>query len=332
MLEYEASRDATSTLLASVDSGLTAAGAAVVDRRGGEVGLLWKKAGTPAQQTEAYGIGGIHPVAQPLSLKTQVERMAAKLPSERIWTVKTAGRWWDRQWAAPFRAMSQVGLAVDTSYEPRKIGYAFGTGFAFRTLDRTGLPLGVREMPVVVPARPSDELSLESLLKTSRDGHHQVIPYSLAPSSFGEYPNMQRFEKWVDSFEVIRRTGHVIRNTEQWLGFWRARLRSSLTSQVIRQVAIPSDGPSAQEQSAESGTGKGTLLRISADIDRKDISLVVPQSIGERTFLEARQRASRVAGNLVARKLETDRETIVGFPVRRLPVDAGSTRIDVYYR
>ncbi|MFB6350892.1 MAG: hypothetical protein ABEK29_03765, partial [Bradymonadaceae bacterium] len=37
MLEYESRQDGTSTLLSSTDAGLTAAGAAVVDRRGGEI-------------------------------------------------------------------------------------------------------------------------------------------------------------------------------------------------------------------------------------------------------------------------------------------------------
>ena len=339
MLEYESQHDGTSTLLSSSDSGLTAAGAAVIDRRGGELGLLWRMAGTPSQQTRSYGPWGFEPVAQPLSLEQQISSLTDTIPAGFIHTTKTAGRWWTREWAQPFRVLESQGVPLDVSYEPETDGFAFGTGFPFRALDRTGLPLGVRELPIVVPDRRSTELAIESLLETSRRGHHQVLSYALAPSAFGRYPDMKRFDAWVESFKAIRRNGHILRNASQFHQFWRARADSSLTSRVIEEATLPdADGIERPEEEGDEETSAtdeeptGLLLRITADLARNDLAITVPAEIGDRTFYQARRRASRVGGELVARKMTTDTKSIVGFDFRRIPVDAGSTRIDVYYK
>jgi len=341
MLEYEARQDGTSTLLSSTDAELTAAGAAVADRRGGEIGLLWRMAGTPSQQPRPYGVWGFQPVARPQSLDQQLSALTDTIPADRIRTAKTAGRWWTRRWAGPFRVLDQQGIPLDLSYEPDAQGFAFGTGFPFRVLDRSGWPMAVREQPIVMPDRRSTTLEIQAFLETSRRGHHQVMTYAIAPSRFGQFPDMAQFDAWVQSFDAIRRNGHVIRHASQFHRFWRARATSSIESRVIEQAELPDDEgvdvpddpeDESDDEAAPEGGDTGLLLRITANLERNDLSVTVPQQIGERTFYQARRRASRVAGELVARQMATDTQSIVGYAFRRIPVDAGSTRIDVYYR
>lgn len=332
MLEYEASRDATSTLLSSVDSGLTAAGAAVIDRRGGEIGLLWRRAGSPAQRTDSYGLWGLEPVARPMTLHRQVGTLRETLPEESVTSVRAAGGWWSRSWDRPLRAVARENIPLDLSYRPREKGFAFGTGFPFRVFERSGAPLPVRELPIVVPGHASESFDIETLLGASRNGHHQVLTYSLAPASFGDYPDLQRFEQWVESFTQIRRNGHVIRNAREFLAFWRGRLDSQIESSLIEGVEVPDDDPESAMEEPERGSGDGLLLRIQGQFARNDLSIAVPESIGDRSFQQARRRASRSAGRLVAQKLETQRKSMVGYSLRRLPVESGSSRIDIYYR
>lgn len=340
MLEYETERQATSTLLTSVDAGLTAAGAAVIDRRGGDIGLLWRRAGTPAERTEPWGVWGLEPVANPLELGDQLEDLQTTTTDQPTIAARSAGRWWDRRWARPLRELAHEGVALDLSYAPREKGYAFGTGFPFRLLDRTGLPLPLRELPTVVPVHRTAEFSLHSLLEASRAGHHQVLTYALPPTSFGDFPNMNRFENWVESFDHIRQTDHVLRNTRQLIGFWRGRLRSTLRSEIIQDATMPEpddleSANSDDDEEDEARTNKqeqALLLRLTADVERNDISISVPETVDGRSFDHARRRASRVGGELVARKLESEPESVVGYELRRIPVEAGSTRIDVYYR
>jgi len=332
MLEYEAGRGASSTLFSSVDAGLTPAGAAVIDRRGGEVGLLWRRADSPARLSTSYGIWGLEPVARPLTLGDQIDELDDTLPEASVGSVRIAGGWWSRSWALPFRQIAHRGLSLDNSFVPRTRGFSFGTGFPYRVLDRSGWPLPLRELPVVVPSDGSKTFELDSLLAASRNGHHQVITYSLEPASFGDDPDLQRFDRWVDSFTKIRRNGHVIRNARSFLEFWRGRLRSELRSSILEDVEMPEGATAEEVVDPNEGAGEALLLRIEGEFTRSDLSITVPESVGDRTFRQARHRASRAAGTLVAEKLETQPATMVGFDLRRIPVDSGSTRIDVYYR
>jgi hypothetical protein len=348
MLEYEAAHDATSTLLSSVDAGLTPAGAAVVDRRGGEVGLLWKRARTPARITEPLGLGRFTPVARPLSLQDQLERLAETVPADTIATTKIAGRWWSRRWDGPFRALAEAGVRWDTSYEPTRAGFAYGTGLPFRPLSTSGLPLPIRELPVVMPGRSAKSFSLEAPLDISRKGHHQALTYTLRPSLFGDHPNVELFEQWVESFDALRRSGHVVTNVRRFADFRRARRRLELSSRMLEDVDLPerrgsagSDGRAgsgdessntSSSSATDDATEPGIVLRVTVEATRSDFSVVVPSTLRDRAFVEARRPPHRRAGRGSAERLETDRETIVGFPVRRIPVDTGSTLIDVYYR
>lgn len=330
MLEYEAEQNAASTVLSSVDSGLTAAGAAVMNRRGGEIGLFWRRAGTPEEIEERIGVLGLEPLARPLTLETQIDRLADTIPG-RPRTTKIMGRWWDRDWTAPFLQMAANGIRVDTSYEPSTAGFSFGTGLPFEVLGPNGLPLGVWEQPVVLPAGDTGGPTLDTLLNASRRGHHQVLTWSLPSSAFADYPDMSRFDDWIGSFETIRRADHLITSVSRLNDYRRKRRASRLNSRLIRD-ASPPKGKGPQKEGAEAGSGKGLLLRVSVETADGRSSLMVPARIDGHRFDQARRRASRVGGKLVARKLTTEKESIVGYPVRRIPLESGSSRIDVYYQ
>lgn len=325
MLDYENRKGATSTLLASIDSGLSAAEAAVVNRQGGHFGLLWRRHGTPAEFTEPWGLQGLKPIARPVTLGGQLERLGKTLPGGASSTVKIAGRWWDRDWAAPFRQMAAHGVEHDVSLEPSKPGYAFGTGLPTPVLDSSGLPLDVYEWPVVVSSNHSDGPDLSQLLEESQKGHHQVLTWSLPPAGFADYPDISRFDAWIDSFGTIRDADHVITDIDSLASYRTKRRRSDITSRLLRDVAPP-EGPGGKP-----AEGDGLLLRVSVETASDRTSLTVPARVGTFAFRQARRRASRVGGELVAQDLTTQTETMAGYRLRRIPLDSGSTRIDVYY-
>jgi hypothetical protein len=325
MLDYENRKGATSTLFASVDSGLSAAEAAVIARQGGHFGLLWRRHGTPAELAEPRGFQGLYPVAWPVTLGGQLERLGGTLPDGPPSAVKIAGRWWDRDWAAPFRQMAAHGIKHDASFEPSKPGYAFGTGLPTPILDASGLPLGVYEWPVVLSSMHSEGPDLTRLLEGSRKGHHQVLTWSLPPASFADYPDLSRFDDWIDAFEAVRRANHLITDIDALADYRQQRRRSTVSSRILRDVAPP-EGPGG-----EPAEGDGLLLRVSIETSSDRTSLTVPSSIDGFTFREARRRASRVGGELVAQGLTTQPEEIIGYGLQRIPLDGGSSRIDVYY-
>ena len=61
-------------------------------------------------------------------------------------------------------------------------------------------------------------------------------------------------------------------------------------------------------------------------------SAVITPAIGDRTFYQARRRASRVAGELVARKMTTDQKSIVGYEFRRIAGTSGEIGVLGAYR
>ncbi|MGM0556787.1 MAG: hypothetical protein ACQEVA_10455 [Myxococcota bacterium] len=334
MLQYESQQKATSTLLTTVDSGLTASGAAVIHRMGGEIGIAWKKAGTPNDINRRVGAWGVNPFGRPLDLATQLDELEQTLPVNYVRSGRIADSWWDERWDWPFRAMAAQDLRIDSSYDPSpNSGYAFGTGFPFLALGRNGLPLGIRELPVVYPAHAVKGPDLEELLKTSRDGHHQTIGWSVDPEMFADYPDMERFELWLEVFELARRHGHIITSATRIDSFQRSRRAGRISSEIVESAQLPGRSKLAKaEDQDDENVGFGTLLRITVESKRRGLSLVIPATMGKREFYSARAGVNRVAGELVSGDIETQSEQITGFDVRRIPLDQGFNTIDVYYR
>lgn len=346
MLDYEISQNATSTLLSTVDAGLTASKAAVLARKGAELGLSYQKPGTPLEIDKRVGFGGFKPIAQPIGLDDQLTSLRKTLPSSSVRSVRIADSWWDTHWSRPFEVMASHNLRIDTSYSPGSgAGYAFGTGFPFLTVNAQGQVLGIREMPVVFPGgTPQSESvpQLAELIADSAQGHHQVITWSVSPSLFADYPDMQRFEQWLAVFELAEQHDHIITSTSQFDGFMRARRASKIKSRVIHEAVLPSGktlesavaATRAQrkgEKVEKAATKTATLLRISVNATQRNLSLTIPTTLGGKAFLSA-QKSSGQTANFADTQLEATEVNMVGFPMLRIPVGSGFSTLNIYYK
>ncbi|MFP4600432.1 MAG: hypothetical protein ACLFVJ_19410 [Persicimonas sp.] len=346
MLDYETDHRAVSTLLSTVDAGLSASGAAVIHRMGGEVGLAWKKAGTPLELTERIGVGELQPLARPVGLSAQIDEINGTLPSGSVRSTRIAGSWWDTRWAEPFEAMAAEDLRIDTSYSPAPgSGYAFGTGFPFLVVNDQGQPLGVREMPVVYPSGVTEGPELAELIEASQEGHHQAITWSVDSSVFADFPDMERFEKWLGVFEVADQHNHIITNANRFDNYLRSRRAGRIQSRVVRDAKLPQskslEDAALDEMATTSGeddedakprSKSATLFRLNVEAKRRGMSLTVPASLYGGTFRLARKGGSRVGGEMVSGDIDTVPAEMVGYKFRRIPLDAGFNSIDVYYR
>lgn len=350
MLGYETQKAATSTLLATVDAGLSASQAAVLGRMGADLGISYQKPGTAHQRFNRVGIGKFNPIAQPVGLGEQLKTLRKTLPAGAVRTARITGSWWDWQWSHPFEVMAAQDLRVDTSYSPAPgAGYAFGTGFPFLVVNALGEPLSIREMPIVYPAALTQQEGapeLADLIAQSAKGHHQPITWSVPPDIFSDYPDMKRFEQWLSVFDTAAAHAHPVMSVDRFDQFQRARRAGRIDSRVIRDAAVPRG--KAQAVAAASGTtstsdakkpdaprtrdGGAVLLRITINARRRDLSLTVPEVVFGKKFVVAQKGVDRRAENLAATELEATPESLVGYPLRRIRLDAGFSSINVYYQ
>ncbi|AWV90011.1 hypothetical protein [Bradymonas sediminis] len=347
MLDYETSKNATSTLLSTVDAGLSASKAAVLARKGAELGLSYQKPGTPLELDKRVGFWGFKPIAQPIGLSDQLSSLRKTLPSNSIRSVRITDSWWDSEWSKPFEVMAAQNLRIDTSYSPASgAGYAFGTGFPFLTVNAQGQVLGIREMPVVFPGdTPQSEgiPQLAELIEESAQGHHEAITWSVSPSLFADYPDMQRFERWLAVFELAEKHDHIITSAIQFDGFMRARRASKIKSRIIHDAVLPSGNTLERAVAAARAERKGerlekaevqtaTLLRISVNATQRNITLTVPATLEGKSFISAQKGSGQADPNFAATQIETTRVTMVGYPLVQIPLDAGFSTLNIYYK
>lgn len=343
MLEHELERKGVSSLLTTMDSGLTASGAATIHRKGGDIGLLWRMPGTPDQLLEPIGLGGFKPLTRPVSLKQQLDALKDTLPVSYVRTARIAGGWWSQDWDAPFREMAEQGLRLDSTYEtPRTSGYAWGTGFPFLAMKSDGTPLGIREMPVVIPDRAIEGPSLKSLLESSQAGHHMAMTYALRPAGFADYPDMERFNAWLEFFDEMERTGHLLTSAYRYDNFMRQRRASSMRSRLIDGVQAPraTSAPPIQnvlkddKKKPEKAPKRGrdaTLMRVTIEAKSRGMALAVPAHVRGRTFSSARQRSQRLGKEGSSAMLQTRVVSLVGYQTVLVPLERGFNTIDIYY-
>lgn len=322
MQRFEARHEATSTLFTSRSSGLRSSEAAVVHRLGSELGLLWHLQDSPHEVLDAFGLFDIEPFARPRSLEDQLENLA-EITATRPRSARISGHYWTPEWAAAFSALASQRIYIDSSYTSGATsGYAFGTGFPFLALDSTGLPLSIREFPVVVPDRAEKGPSLEDLLTRSSEGHHQAIGTDVAPAAFADHPDFEAFEAWRSIFELAEQHRHPIMSARRFDTFLRERRASSLRSELTRNVALP-DG---------SEDSRGAMLRVTADAARNGLELMVPARIDGLAISLVLRRGTRAGEDHAPRKVERRDGIYAGFEVSRIGLDVGFNTLDVYYR
>ncbi len=336
MLEYEVERKSLSSLVTTWDAGMTASEATVINRRGGDLGIAWKMQETPEAVVESFGFGSIQPVAKPVGLDAQFDALVETFPG-RIVTSRVYGGWWDNTWTGPLRALDSHGVRIDTTYSGEQAaGYAFGTGFPYLVVDEEGVPLGIRELPVVVPDSPTEGPSLAELLENSRNGHHSVITVAHDPASFADYPDMERFEAWLRMFDEAEANGHIVTSAMRLDSFLRSRRAGAVRSVVAEDATVPrtSPPPGDGDESAASETApeSALLMRITVEAKARGMTLVVPENVQGRTFFAARQRVNRVGDELVSGELRASRVTLIGHKLRLIALERGFNTIDVYFR
>ncbi len=318
MLDHEREERAVSTLLVTHDSGLSAAGAATIHRKGGDIGLLWRLPGTPEERDERLGAAGFTPLARPLWLGRQLDLLKKTLPVSYVRTSRIMDGWWTREWDGAFRQLSEAGVRVDTTYQSRRTsGYAFGTGLPFLALSSEGIPLGVREMPIVVGQGVVEGPGLDELLASSSAGHHMAIAYASSPAAFADYPDMQSFSRWLETFEAIKASNHRLTSAARLDNYLRSRRASALQSRLV-------------EAGDEQRPGV-KLLRVTVEAKARGMWLHVPERVGPGAFVSAKQAANRVGGELVSGELETRPGTVIGIPRRFIPLERGFNTVDVTY-
>ena len=354
MLDYELEKKGFSTLLTSNDARLTAAGAAILHRKGGEIGLLWKKSGSPGQMTERLGFGALKPLSKPVGLHKQLEQLKKTLPVDYVRVARIGGGWWSRRWDEPFAMMAAQQLRVDVSYElDQTSGYAFGTGLPFLALRADGMPLGVRELPVVMPDRPLHGPSMTTLLESSQQGHHMAITASLDPTQFAQYPDLEQFESWLAMFEEMARTKHRMLSAYRFDTFMRTRRASSLTSRVIPKASMRPTPKTPMAESVQLAAQKernrkknrktplapppppppkpATILRLSLETKAHGMSVMVPRVIEGRRFHAARPQSQRLDKEGGLQELDTAEVTLIGYEFLLVPLERGFNALDLYY-
>lgn len=317
MLRYEASRKASSTLLTSIDSGFDKEGRERVEKLNGEVGLLWRMQGTPGASMESFGMGPLHPFARPMTLEAQVaafESLTGGKPASGM----VLGNHWTPQWATPLQAFSSQGIRLDLSYTPGpQAGYRFGTGLPFLAMDESGLPLSIREVPIVVPHERQGGPAMVDLLQDSQDFAHQAITVADVPASFADFPDIAKFEAWIEMFDLADTFAHPVMSAVAYDVFSRARRTSSVRARTLTQ--------------ANEAGGESFILRVTVEAKRPDLELMLPERVHNRVFASARQKVNRVGDELVSGELETSISDYSGVPVRRIKLEAGFNTIDAFY-
>ncbi|MEZ4459955.1 MAG: hypothetical protein R3E66_09535 [bacterium] len=317
MLRYEASREATSTLLTSIDSGFDAQGYELVNKLSGEVGLLWLMQNSDDALMESFGLGPIRPFARPRTLESQVSDFEKNVGIKPI-AAQVAGNVWTTDWVAPLRAMSSQGIRLDFSYSPGGAsGYRFGTGFPFLALDESGLPLSIRVLPIVVPQDAGEGPTTPELLTTSAAVDHQVITIASRPASFADFPDIPKFESWVELFDQASTQKHRIMSAGSFDSFLRSRRASSVHTRVLTS-------------SSDEGVS-GLVLRVTVESKRGDLELTFPNELRGHTFSKARQKVNRVGDELVSGELETSQTNYSGLSLRRVKLDSGFNTLDLYF-
>jgi hypothetical protein len=288
---------------------------------------LWRMANTPDELLEPTGLKGYQPFLRPVRLKPQLDELRTVLPVTYVRTSRIANGWWSPRWSGPFRELAEAGIRVDTSYSVAGTsGFAFGTGIPFQVFDESGLPLGLREMPIIIPAHVVEGPGLDALLEHSRTGHHQVITVSTDPASFASYPDVDRFERWLALFDQARQADHVMTSAIRFDNFQRNRRSGSIRSRLLEDVPMP-----REIRGTGSGRNTVTVLRITAEAKGRGMSLVFPEQIKDRTFVSARQGAKRVQGEIIAGEVPTESESLVGLGLRRINLEQGFNTIEIYY-
>lgn len=329
MMEYENTRGGTSTLLSSADSGLTTEGAEQVTDYGSQLGLAWRVPHPSIARFEPLGFGSFQPFRRPIELEAQRKAIIDTLPYGTVGTSRSLGGLWGDDWSAPMAALAEIGIRADLSYEAAPYrGFAFGSGKPFLALNNDGLPLNIRQYPVTVPADADQGPEIEELLAASSLGHHQLLVIGTRPSSFADHPDVDRFDDWLQLFDVIDQHRHRLVSVADYAGFQRTRRGASMRSRLDAGAMLPD----ALRDESTAPDHRADRIRVTVEASRRDMELMIPARIGDAEFHEAIQGTERVGDDIIVNRVETEERSFSGITVRRFQLDRGFNTLEFYYR
>ncbi|PJB43063.1 MAG: hypothetical protein CO108_10645 [Deltaproteobacteria bacterium CG_4_9_14_3_um_filter_63_12] len=322
MARYEAAFNGSSSYFLRTPGPVTRAGVEELVHLGADVGIEWNRSLGGGGVYEPIGMWGIEPVSKALTLDDQSSHLRSMLEDlSPLVSVRCRGNLWGRDWVDPFRAMAAVDLRTDSTYAApeAKPGYSFGTGMPFMPLDKTGLGFNLLEFPVLLIATGRDlELStLSEMLRQSSESFHEALGVSFAPDIFVEAPSAEFYRTWRDAYRFAAEKGHWITSVRNLYRFSRARHNSELRSR--------------RSDSVINGR-EVVLLRLESLALEIGMTVSVPESIDEKTFVEARRGLNRVQGDsLLSDQLDPKPVSVMGYTRVLLPLSKGFNAIDVVY-
>ena len=328
-LDDAAERGISSTLLTTVDAGLTEEKAESIRTRNGQIGLAWRPDDPSVALYERLGVGRFEPLRQSRNLDDQLDELGSVVSAGRIRTARSLYGIWSDEWTAPLEILAAGGIRADFSYEtPSHRGYSFGTGRPYLPITAEGLPLNLRQYPITAPATADDGPSVDDLLARSAEGHHQLLTVGTRPAMYADYPDIERFEEWESLLDAIAARNHRAMSAAEYAAYQRRRRGTSLRSRFDEREPLPEEF-----QSEDTGPDHtADMLRITVEADTRNMVLVIPDQIGDASLYGALEGTERVGADLVTTRIEPEEASIAGFSIRQISLDRGFNDFELYYR
>jgi hypothetical protein len=226
--------------------------------------------------------------------------------------------------------MAALGLRYDSTFglgpdvEDALPAFRHGTGRLFQVFDENGLPLGLYEVPVLVPSLVSVEQRqrFETMIRASQRSLHQTITVRVPADIFRREHALERFDSWQWLIEEAGRRNHVVLSVGKFVDFADERQQSHLRSRVVESTEPDSEQPVLR-------------LEIEASPQNSRLWLRVPRDIGERRAREvevSRQVGEPGEETTVTEQTESRTTEVLGVPYTLIELLPGEQRIEVTYR
>jgi hypothetical protein len=293
----------------------------------GHAAMLWVMNPRAAGLQRQWGILGLHPVIQPLSLERQLDYLTLGLKTvsrESIHGIRSWNGRWSRHFTGAYRAMEALGFRYSASYGPAgdaPPGYLFGTCQPFRPIDANGSPFNLLETPICF-INPTSEKELELLGQSLQIAVERAHSLHVLTSSdrFRTQPDLEQFDAWRDMLRFAERNEMWIGGAGQLVDFWNARQDARLRI-VSRTVEARDD----------SGNPEVIRLVVECETERSGLSISLPEQTATFT-LEQVQRG--LPGTDARREdaVEVKTRDYRGSKMTVAPVPRGFSTYTVRYR
>lgn len=288
--------------------------------------LLWVVDPRDAGLQKAWGVLGLYPVIQPLTLDAQrrgLTRSFTGLRPDDVHGIRTwSGRWSDH-FVEPFRIMQAHGFRYDTSYGPvpgLPQGYLFGTCQPFRPVDVDGMPFQLQEVPICF-IDPSTDQDLQLVGRALRRASEamDVVHVLTSSDAFRDAPDMRAFDAWRDMLRYAERNKMWIGGAGQFIEFRRVRQNAQL--RVAGKTV---------ERNERSGDIRATRYVVEAEVPNGNFTLAIPLQAGDAP-LHSVVRGVALSAGAGRDDLQFEDVQYGGRTVRLITLASGFTTLTIRY-